>query len=200
MNLTKFIFFPLALLALVACTSFTRSSESGYSSPSANGTLSNWKKVSKSEDFHRHEEAPISDTKLRLKQLENRISGKRELEQYSRSLPWFNDDQEKIHFLDIEGYEPRQEWLNAQDFGTRAKKVAAQMQEIIEAQDIALGMPENLVKRSWGEPSEIEVSGSPQFHNQRWKYQKFVSTQEGYKSERKTVYFEAGRVVGWETE
>lgn len=188
------------MLLQISCVNMERSHESGYAQASTKSTESGWKKVAKSEDYHRKEEAPPADAKIRLKQLENKVDGRRELEQYSKALPWFKDDAEKIQFLELDGYEPRQQWLSSQDFVARAKKVATQMQDIVEAQDIALGMPENLVKKSWGEPAEVEVSGSPAFHNQRWRYHKFVSSSDGYKSERKTVYFESGKVVGWETE
>ena len=184
---------------LLSCSSFERSPESGYAKASTHSTQSGWKKKS-SENSILKDDAVITDQKLRLKQLENSLSGKRELEQYSKSLPWFNNTQEKIEFLEIGNYEKRQEWLKDQDFPSRAKRIAMQMQEVVDAQDIVVGMPEALVKKSWGEPVDVEVSGSPLFHNQKWRYQKFVSSPDGYKSERKSVYFEGGKVVGWEVE
>jgi hypothetical protein len=74
------------------------------------------------------------------------------------------------------------------------------MKDLVDAQDIALGMPQALVRQSWGDPDSIDASGNPQFRNERWHYYKFVSSQDGYKPERKTVYFEGGKVVGWEIE
>lgn len=74
------------------------------------------------------------------------------------------------------------------------------MKSLIETQDIAVGMPQDYVKRSWGDPMSVEVSGNPIYKNERWKYQKFVSAPEGYRKETRYVYFEGGRVVGWETE
>ena len=200
MKVSRSIFISLIISLPIGCTTLERSSDSGYSRATTHSTESGWKKISSNEDHRPRSYEPMTDTMLRLKQLENAISGRRELEQYSKALPWFKDDQEKIQFLEISGYEQRAQWLLSQDFPGRAKKVATQMQEVVEAQDIALGMPENLVKKSWGEPSTIDVSGSPQFHNQRWHYQKFVPSQEGFKSENKTIYFEGGKVVGWETD
>jgi hypothetical protein len=179
-----------------ACSTFYRSPESGYNS-SSHKADSNWKKTS--EDTSNVIESR-TDRKVELKQLENGLSGKRELEQYSKALPWFNGDDEKIEFLRLRTYEQKQEWLISKDLPSRSKAVTSRMQGVVDAQDIAVGMPEALVKKSWGEPQEIDVSGIPEFRNLRWKYKKFISTPDGYKSERKTVYFEGGRVVGWEVE
>lgn len=192
-----------AILFLTSCYSLQRSSESGYSSGSSKKTQSGWSKASQDQPS-RGSNLPTSqsstEVKVRLKQLENAMQGKRELEQYSKALPWFNSDEEKIEFLEFGAYEERQKWLQANKFFERAKKVTSQMQELLDAQDIAVGMPETLVKKSWGEPAHIDISGIPQFHNQRWVYSKNVSTQEGFKTEKKVVYFEGGKVVGWEVE
>jgi hypothetical protein len=180
-----------SLLIFVGCASIERTHESGYSNSSAKR---------KTDKSMLSESQPNTDQKIQLKQLENGISGKRELEQYSKALPWFSSAEEKIEFLRIHSYEQRQEWLISRDFPSRSKRVISEMQDVVDSQDIAMGMPEVLVKKSWGDPTEVDVSGVPEFRNFRWKYQKFVSTPDGYKSEKKTVYFEGGKVVGWEVE
>lgn len=208
MNISSLSFFintPIILLMLLnqACVSFERHPESGYSKNSSRSTHSGWKKSQTSvtqRSFLQEESAPARDSKSRLKQLENSLSSQRELAQYSRALPWLKNDQEKIDFLELPGFEARQKWLNENDVTGRMNRINSQMQELVDAQDIALGMPESLVKKSWGDPDSIEVSGSPQFRNFRWKYNKYVSTPDGYKMERKFVYFEGGKVVGWEVE
>lgn len=136
----------------------------------------------------------------RLKTLENRIVSSKELEQYSKALPYMKGDDERIRFLELGGFEERQEWLRAQDFPSRPSDTQSEMKDLVDSQDIALGMPQTLVKRSWGEPESVEVSGNPQFRNERWRYNTYVSTVDGYRIEKKIVYFEAGKVVGWETE
>jgi hypothetical protein len=183
---------------LLACTSMERSSGSGYSDRSSQQTQSGWSKIDDSGTRRRANEPENVDAKIRLKQLENQLSSKRELEQYSKALPWFKSTEEKIDFLQAGDFEARQNWLNNRDWPGRARRTTMQMQEVVDAQDIALGMPENLVKKSWGEPQNVEVSGNPSFRNQRWRYSKYVSTTDGYKTEQKTVYFEGGKVVGWE--
>ena len=193
---------PFLTILIVGCNTLQRSSESGYSRGSTQSTQSGWKKSSQVQN-QRNQPVVITaltDAKIRLKQLENSMQGKRELEQYSKSLPWFSNDEEKIEFLETGAFEERQRWLQANKFFERPNKVTSQLQEILSAQDIAVGMPESLVKKSWGEPSAVDVSGIPQFHNQRWVYSKMISSQEGFKTEKKIVYFEGGKVVGWEVE
>lgn len=110
------------------------------------------------------------------------------------------NEAERIRFLELADYEARQTWLKSEKFFERNKQTQEQLQPLVETQDIAIGMPQVLVKKSWGEPENVEVSGNPQFRNEKWRYTKYVSTPYGYKLERKLVYFEAGKVVGWETE
>jgi hypothetical protein len=141
-----------------------------------------------------------SASKIGLKKMEGRLSSQREIDQYSKALPWFESDDEKSEFLKLSDYESKQMWLNQKNFPQRALKTQSDMEELVQAKDIAVGMPAPLVKRSWGEPDSIEVSGNPQFKNERWKYNQFLSTSDGYKAERKIVYFEGGKVVGWEIE
>jgi len=195
--------FPILLtfaFLLSSCAYLTRSSESGYadSNPKAKTSFHRSSKVS---------DQPIEDRggenvsqKTRLKQLENSLSTRKETEQYSKALPWFRNDQERVDFLSLPGFEARQKWLNDQSFNSRANATKSEMHDLIEAQDIALGMPQSLVRQSWGDPDSVEVSGNPQFKNERWRYHKYVSTQDGYKPEKKVVYFEGGKVVGWEVE
>jgi hypothetical protein len=194
--------FLCTIMVFCACVNLQRSNQSGYAQTSTHSTASGWQKTSVSTDdkYVAPDVQPPSDKKIRLKQLENRISGQREREQYSKALPWFKNDDEKIEFLEVGTYENRQKWLTDHDFTGRAQRTTAQMQELADAQDIALGMPQTLVKKAWGEPTQVDVSGSPEFKNERWRYSKLISTPDGYKPEKKTVYFEGGRVVGWEVE
>lgn len=176
---------------VLSCSLFDRSPESGYSQ----ARPSRSKKVSQMAT-----KPEMVTLKTRLKSLENSLSGKKEIDQYSKALPWFRDDLEKEEFLSLANFEARQKWLNEKDFIGRSSRVQSEMHELIEAQDIALGMPQALVLKSWGEPEAVEVSGNPQFKNERWRYSQYIATVDGYKSEKKVVYFEGGKVVGWEIE
>lgn len=187
----------VTLLLLTACTSLQRSDQSGYGT----SKKTSFKRSSKTINSEMQEVEPekISE-KAQLKKLENALNVKKEIEQYSKALPWFYSDSERLEFLNLPNFEARSKWLTQQNFSGRAAMVMSEMKDLVEAKDIALGMPMNLVKESWGNPDSVEVSGNPQFKNERWKYNRYVSTPDGYKSERKSVYFEGGRVVGWEVD
>lgn len=141
----------------------------------------------------------LSDSTV-LKSLENSLSSKKEMEQYSKALPLLDGPEERIEFLSLPGFEARQEWINQNRVSERSKQIGLSFEQVVKDQDIAIGMPQNLVRQSWGEPDSVEVSGNPVFKNERWRYFKYVSTMDGYKNEKKTVYFEAGKVVGWDME
>lgn len=138
--------------------------------------------------------------KALIRSLESKLGSKKEKEQYSKILPWLKNDQERIEFLKLTDLEERQRWIQDKKIWSRTKSISPQLAEMADAGDIALGMPADLVKKSWGEPQVVEVSGNPAYKNERWKYMKYIATPEGYKPEKRTVYFEGGKVVGWETD
>lgn len=184
---TKHIIFygPLAFL-IFGCTTLERSSSSGYSlGQHAKSEVKTPKKTSDNQ-------------RLYLSQLENSIPTKEEIAQYSKMLPYFQGDSEKIEYLSLPNFEEKQKWARDHHLSDRANQTKSDYQDSLEAQDIALGMPIDLVKQSWGEPELVEVSGNPQFRNERWHYHKMISTPSGYKSEKRVVYFEGGKVAGWE--
>lgn len=195
----KILVLGVSLISLGGCNLLSRSDSSGYGETRKSSKLI--RKSSRiSEDGARAEEYDRVSTKTRLKQLENSLSTRKETEQYSKALPWFLSDEERIEFLQLPGFEARQKWLSANSFSSRAGQIQSNMRDLVEAQDIAVGMPQSLVRQSWGDPDSVEVSGNPQFKNERWRYNRYVSTQEGYRPEKKIVYFEGGKVVAWELE
>ncbi|MEZ0390794.1 MAG: hypothetical protein ACAH59_01165 [Pseudobdellovibrionaceae bacterium] len=183
------------------CSQFGRSPDSGYGNQKT-GSSGSWVKRSSKVSSAQPEETPVANfsSKARLKQLENSLSTRKETEQYSKALPWFQNDYERVQFLSLPGFEARQKWLTDKGFNSRSGSVQTDMKDLIEAQDIAVGMPQSVVRQSWGDPDTVEVSGNPQFKNERWRYNRYVSSQDGYKSEHRTVYFEGGKVVAWELE
>ncbi len=183
------------VLSMISCSSFHRQPGSGYEG--------NTKPKIIVEDGNPTKNSGVLSTspaRVRLKQLENAVRTNKEVEQYSKVLPYLKDETERIEFLELPDYEARQIWLQGKNFVDRSKQTQIAMQPIVESADIAVGMPQVLVKKSWGEPENVEVSGNPQFRNEKWRYSKYVSTAYGYKLEKKHVYFEAGKVVGWETD
>jgi hypothetical protein len=65
-------------------------------------------------------------------------------------------------------------------------------------QDIFLGMSARDVQSAWGSPRDIETAGVPGSGNERWVYYNSNSMNYGMEKPR-IVYFEQGRVVGWES-
>lgn len=138
-------------------------------------------------------------TRRKLRQLERSLDSAKERMNYSKVLPLFANDQEKIDYLSIPSIEGRLAWTNRNKLWNR-EKTNPEFMTLTETQDITLGMSQDLVRKSWGEPQQVEHSGNPIYKNERWKYLREIPTVSGYKRQRRYVYFEAGRVVGWETE
>lgn len=184
----------LSLSLGVSCSLPQRSQQSGYDRSgekvSAETPVSNL-----DQDQQR-----ALDQKMRLRAMESRLQSRQEREQYSKALPWLKNDEEKIELLSQPNLEARQIWLQDKGLWKRSRSVTPEMKELIETGDITLGMPMDYVRKAWGEPQAVEVSGNPIFKNERWKYVRQVSSPDGYKQERRLVYFEGGKVVGWETE
>ena len=74
------------------------------------------------------------------------------------------------------------------------------LQRAISSRDVITGMNTRQVRRSWGDPTEIQFAGQSKSGNQRWIYVLGAPTGLNSKSTTKRiVYFESGHVVGWET-
>lgn len=211
----KKIFLFLVIFTTAACAQFNRSVDSGYSSrkPKVIATYSSTTGPNIDADTTRiayelgynpnslsSDESMAVQKRKQLKGLEKAIDSKQEKEQYSKILPWLKDDDEKIQFLNIPSIEGRQAWINKNDVWARARVPVNRMKNLIEAQDIAVGMPMEYVKRAWGDPTSIDVSGNPVYKNERWKYSRSVPGNDGFHQQKRFVYFEGGRVVGWDTE
>ena len=73
------------------------------------------------------------------------------------------------------------------------------IQSAVEHQDLVLGMDMSDVKSAWGEPRDVETAGSASQGNQRWVYINGLSGSESRQlASSRAVYFERGKVVGWE--
>lgn len=193
------VLFSSGVLMLTACSHFQRSGSSGYAgrdvTPSSTGDDLGSARATVGTD-----QIEAAQKRQRVHALESRLDSLREKEQYSKILPWLKNDDEKIEFLSLRGLEARQAWVNEKAVWKRAQAPDPDLKEASDSGDIAVGMAMDYVKKAWGEPQSVEVSGNPLYKNERWKYTKFVSTQDGFKQEKRFVYFEGGKVVGWETE
>jgi hypothetical protein len=138
------------------------------------------------------------EMQLTIKNYERNLSTDREKKQYYNSIPWFKTEEEQMTFLKQPGYEARLLWMRNKNFGKRSTQLDDESADLIEKKDIALGMSQDSVKKSWGNPDTIEIAGNPLYRNERWKYKKYVSSTEGYKLQKRIIYFESGKLVGWE--
>lgn len=71
------------------------------------------------------------------------------------------------------------------------------IQNALDRGEITLGMKMSDVISAWGHPGEIEKSGNPIQGNQKWIYLDSSFSRWSLIPPR-IVYFEKGRVVGWE--
>lgn len=215
-----FLMFPLILL-LSSCSQFIKTADREIHQTGPDGGVierysidSNSGKISMDpREFEKfafelgfNPAGKLSETELlavkhraKLRKLERAMQTEREQHQYAKILPLLKTDEEKIEYLSIPSLEGRLAWGNRNKIWSRGIP-DPKLSDVADKQDIAVGMTGTLVRRAWGEPSDVEASGNPIYRNERWKYVKDVPTVNGYKRERRFVYFESGRVVGWETE
>jgi hypothetical protein len=136
--------------------------------------------------------------RIRLKRQEGRIASKRDKKQYFEVRSALKNDRERIQFLSLPTYEARARFAQSRGFGHQEEVFSDEVAKTIESNDIALGMSQKGVTESWGDPDIVETAGNALYGFERWKYNRYVSGDEGYKKELRIVYFEGGRVVGWE--
>ncbi|HND85752.1 MAG TPA: hypothetical protein PLU50_08090 [Pseudobdellovibrionaceae bacterium] len=197
------------LILLGGCKSFQRTAESGYGPGYTNRmerTLLDPDSRKYAYELGFDPTREMSEDKIRqiqmrrdLRILERKMNSEKEKEQYSRVLPYLFNDDEKIHFLSIPSVEGRSQWAQSQGVWARAREKDLLLQAIAERGDVSLGMNGDHVRKAWGDPSSIDISGDGLFKNERWTFQTFQTTTDGFKKELRNVYFEGGRVVGWDT-
>ena len=168
----------------VGCSTFERSRQSGYESRDARG-LGPAREVSEANE-------PAT-----LKRAEKNLEGRREREQYFKNKPYLKNDHERLALLSLGSFEERARWLDAHGISANGTPHSPEMQALIDINDITLGMTKQAVRDSWGEPELVEVAGNPLYGNERWAYSEQLPSTEGFQTEKRIVYFEGGRVSGW---
>lgn len=203
----------LTMLGLSACAILDRHPRSGYISDAEIGRDADQDiyrlKAMNVEQEAREElgllgrplsddERSIVETRIRLKRQERKLGSKREKKQYFDLRSALRSDRERLNFLSLPSFEARERWATARGLGTTEETYSDDLAKTIESNDIALGMNQKAVMESWGDPDAVEVAGDPVYGYERWKYNRYISGNEGYQKEMRIVYFEGGRVVGWE--
>ncbi len=83
---------------------------------------------------------------------------------------------------------------------SRPEEVQERVDRAIAHSDLLLGMSMAEVRDAWGAPVETENAGLARNGNERWIYRSGLSGRNGLKGETRAVYFESGRVSGWQSE
>lgn len=201
---------------LSACTMLQRHPHSGYADYEISTTESNVEQYYNDKKSYEKQQAmnelgvdssrSLSENeaqkihyRLRLKRLEDKLVTEKETKQYYGYKPMLRSDAERIHFLSIPTVGGRERYAQQLNLTKKFNDFDDNTLTLIEDNDIAIGMNQQAVRESWGDPDLVEVAGREVYGNQAWKYTKMVSSNDGYKKETRIIYFEAGRVVGWES-
>lgn len=203
----------LLSFGLTACSTFERNTRSGYGSDYSDSSPTQTfyqdrralERERTQQELNLPDNRELSDEerdglqrRIALHRLENRLGSKKEKAQYYKFKGFLKSDNERIYFLTLPNFESRQRWVTAKGINPDSTNFDDDMQKLIENNDISMGMSKKAVSESWGDPDIVEVSGDPVYGNERWKYKKTISTSNGYSDEIRAVYFDAGRVIGWE--
>lgn len=193
-------------LSLTACGSLTRHPDSGYGPESREIPLAMTSGEAYTLAPYQRDPASLSSAervylneKLALQQREKAISDLEVRRLYERHKNRLQSNGEKIYFLDLPTYAAKVTYLKAKNLYIDDTQYTEQMEDLIAANDISIGMPMKAVEESWGPPRLREVSGHRILGNERWHFTKYVKSVEGYKREDRVVIFEGGVVKGWET-
>jgi hypothetical protein len=202
----------LVFLGLSACSTFSRDPRTGYADDDGVNTPAPTlyeQRQAVVEDEAREElgygsrplsddERPTVENRIRLKRMEMRIPSKREKKQYYSIRSALPSDNDRIYFLSLPTFEARERWAAQRGLSVQEDGFPEDVAKTIDANDIQLGMSQKAVMQSWGDPDVVEVAGNPVFGYERWKYNRYISGNDGYQKEQRVVFFEGGQVVGWE--
>ncbi len=136
------------------------------------------------------------ETRLELRQLEDQLTSPAEVRQYERVKPYLNSTPSRIQFLRQGTYDAKERWALAQ--GIYAVEAApSTLARAGESLHVGLMRPQ--VRELLGEPDLVESAGNPRYGNERWKYDSAEPSNRGYHNQIYYIYFEGGRVVGWQS-
>ena len=212
------LFALMIIASSAACTSLQRSPSSGYANSSRDSSANHERRDSSSssrlnsrldaaaEKLSYDDPSSLSDSELRqvhqqatLDRAEQLIEGRRERDQYFTNKPYFKNDRDRLAFLALPDYETRDKWLDSHHINGPSTPNSPVMQNIVDRNDVAVGMTKEAVRDSWGPPDSVEVAGNPMYANEKWIYTEQTASTEGYRNEKRAIIFEGGRVAGWET-
>ena len=203
----RFLVMTMAALAMSSCSTFHRSRESGYDAAKAGLGDSRDRKAYDRERSANElglqgrlsdDNLDVVDMHTRLRRAEEHFEGKRERDQYYKNKPYMRTDADRIEFLALDSFEDRNRWLGTHGVYGSDTPNKPEIQALVDINDITVGMTKQAVRDSWGEPELVEIAGNPLYGNERWGYSEQLPSSDGFQTEKRQVYFEGGRVIGWE--
>jgi hypothetical protein len=204
-------FFPISLIAffLASCGVVQRHPDSGYGGYGGRsnyaGPEHNYNSIMETSGFEdisslsSRDRQALND-RLTLHQLEKGTLSIDERALYYRYKDKMASDEERVAFLKLPTLAAKELWLQRRGYSAADMAGSRNLASIIAESDIAVGMPMSAVTESWGEPRIEEFAGNPRLGNAIWTYTKYVKGADEHKREDRKVYFQGGRVVGWETD
>ena len=123
-----------------------------------------------------------------LRTLEARLSDD-EVALYERYRSQLKTPSEKIYFLQLSEWE-RRNYLASRGLLREPNDSISEERYGAASDRVTLGMTKSEVEDSIGRPNRVEVAGNPRYENERWLY--------SVNGAMKYIYFESGRVEGWE--
>jgi hypothetical protein len=190
-------FIILLALVFVGCGMVQRHSDSGY-----NGNHGAWDDVGEPSHGARtktlsQDERTQVEGNVEIRRLETNLRSEDEYDQYNKYKGTMSA-KERAEFLRMKDASARKRWVQAKGIKEDRSRFPSSITAAVEDGDIALGMPKEAVKESWGDPELMEVAGNPNLGNERWTYTRYLSSAEGFQEEHRIIYFEGGQVIGWE--
>ena len=206
------LFSILLIGSLTACTTLDRSVRSGYAaaptraaedadeSRGADGRLAREarEELGLGDGPLTSPERDALSARVRLKRAEARLPNRRERRAWYALRGNLTDDDERLRVISLPTTAARARYAIDRKVGSPDQNRSDELAAVIENKDIALGMTQKAVAESWGDPDQVEVSGDTIYGVERWRYNRYVSGGEGYRKETRVVYFDGGRVAGWE--
>lgn len=128
--------------------------------------------------------------KEELSSLEGKLSDE-DYEFYDKNKKYLPSISERIYYLKLSRYE-RRDYLTSKGADLNERKAMKPYEQMfaLRQSNIILGMSKSEVMNNWGRPARVEVAGNPTYENERWVY--------NLNGAMKYIYFESGRVGGWE--
>lgn len=214
-NSMKLVLILTILNITIACSHLQRHTKSGYYDYSdGNYVAKDHFQAKKSYEYElAKQRAGLSNKKvlsehehhmvlrqLKLQKLEEQLTTKKQKTLYYENKPYMNT-QQMLEYLNLSTDGQRKSYLLQNQIQPPSmESYSPEISELIDGNEIALGMTKEMVKQSWGEPDNIEYAGNPIYQNEKWSYKTTSPSLNGYVHENRVIFFESGRIAGWTKE